>query len=540
MGLGHSPVPTFAISSNGSFMVYIARNEDGTRQLWYRSLEDSSARPIPGTVGAGFQPMISPDGTRVAFVSVPGGGMEVAPIDGGPVTKVSNDRDPWGGGWLGDGTIFYARRDNSSLRWVNPQTGPVRDLYVGYCPMPEPLSASEVICGGGDHKFAEVGNVDETPFTLRPVMQTTAGGGRRPLRGSEFHLVGGKYLVYTSVDASIMATKFVDRDSLLVGRSVALIEGVARPYYTGAGYYALGRDGTLVYAPGANMEVSVLVRRALDGKEDTLPGAPARHLRFNISPGGRKLASVVEGIREQRLRLYDLDTGGYEVLDEAPYLSTPFWGAGGRELIYQREWGDSSEVVAQRLNSSARPRVLLADDPGALVQYVDSSLMLFSITGNGRGGIVAVDASVHPAHVDTVISTPTLMARISPDRRWLVWTDMAATVYLARWPKLDPRWTLATGQPFEPYWLPDGAILLHDPGGRTYTIAPHPGAHPYGPLELRFTDPHMEETPGWSNSIASDGEVVYPVMPDEFHLRYVRVVPHWVAHMEHAVDEANR
>ncbi len=50
----------------------------------------------------------------------------------------------------------------------------------------------------------------------------------------------------------------------------------------------------------------------------------------------------------------------------------------------------------------------------------------------------------------------------------------------------------------------------------------------------------MEETPGWSNSIASGGEIVYPVMPDELHLRSVRVVPHRVAHMEHAVDEANR
>jgi len=542
MDLGASPVPTFAISADGSFMVYLATNADGTRQLWYRSLVDSSARPIPGTEGAWFTPLISPDGTHVAFLSLTRGGMEVTSIDGGPVTKVSDDIDDWGARWLSDGTIFYAYNDNGGLRWVDPQTGPVRDVTVGYCPMPEPLSKSEVICGGGATKFAEVGNVDETPFTLRPVMQTT-GGDRIPLRGSAFHLVDGRYLVYTSVDASIMATKFVNRDSLLVGRSVALVQGVARPFYIGAGYYDLTRDGALVYAPGANMEVTVLVRRTPSGAEDTLRGAPARYLRFNISPDGRKLASVVEGIRDQELRLYDLQTGDFEVLDQARFLSTPFWASGGAELIYQRQERDTAEVLARRLNSSERPRVLL-DLPGAtLVQYVDSSLMLLTV-GQGED-VLAVDASVHPARVDTLITDPTYFVRVSPDRRWLVWRDQADRGYLARWPSLNPRWTISTGQPFEPYWLPDGSLLLHDPPnpdvGHTYTMAIHPGADPpNGPLELRFGDPRMGETPGWSNAITSAGAVVYPLMPAQLYVHYVRVVPHWVERMERAVDEANK
>ena len=543
MGLGASPVSGFAVSPDGTFIVYVSKNEDGTGQLWFRSLVDSTARPIPGTDDASFQPIISPDGTRVAFLDRTQGGMEVAPIDGGPLTKVSDDVDAWGGRWLGDGTIFYAVHDNNTLRWVDPQTASVRDVSVGYCPMPELLSKSEVICGGGEQKFAQVGNVDETPFTLRPVMQAAAGGERIPLRGSEFHVVDGTYLVYTSVDASIMATKFVNRDSLLVGRSVALVQGVARPFYIGAGYYDLSHDGTLVYAPGANMEESVLVRRTLDGTEDTLPGAPARHLRFNISGDLRRLASVVEGIRDQELRLYDLQTGNFEVLDEAPYLSTPFWASAGGELVYQRQARDTSEVVARRLNSPERPRVLLDLPDATLVQYVDSSLMLFTM-GTGQG-IVSVDASVHPARVDTVITDPTYFARVSPDRHWLVWRDQAENSYLARWPGMDQRWTLSTSRPFEPYWLPDGSILIHEPPksdvSRTYAIAIHPGADPpHGPLDLRFVVPRMGESPGWSNAITSDGAVIYPLMADQLRVRYVRVVPHWADGMKRAVDGANR
>jgi hypothetical protein len=285
------------------------------------------------------------------------------------------------------------------------------------------------------------------------------------------------------------------------------------------------------------------VRRILGGAEDTLRGAPARHLRFNISPDGRKLASVVEGIRDQELRLYDLETGDFEVLDQARFLSTPFWASGGTELIYQRQERDTAEVLARRLNSSQRPRVLL-DLPGVtLVQYVDSSLMLLTV-GQGED-VLAVDASVHPARVDTLISDPTYFARVSPDRRWLVWRDQADRGYLARWPGLNPRWTISTGQPFEPYWLPDGSLLWHAPPnpdvGHTYTMAMHPGADPpNGPLELRFGDPRMGETPGWSNSITSSGAIIYPLMPEQLHVHYVRVVPHWVERMERTVDEANK
>ena len=542
MVVAHAPQPTFALSPDGSFVVYVARKADGTGELWYRSLTGSSARSLAGTAtDPNMAPYISPDGKRVAFVS-PSGGLWVRPIAGGAASKVSESPDAWGGGWLESGTLFYADHDNFVLRWVDPQTGPVRDLPVNYCPMPSLLSTSQVICGGGEEKYAVVGDVDQKPFTLRPVMQIMAHGERVPLRGAGFRPFDGKYLVYTSIDGTVMATEFVDRDSLLVGRSVALVTGVRAPTYTGAGFWDVSRDGTLVYAPGANMQMQVMVRRALDGDREILPGDPAEHLRFAIGPDGRELASVVEGVRDQELRLYDLQTGEYEVLDQAPYLSTPFWASGGQDLVYLRRRADSSQVVRRRLNSSEPPTVLLTwPDEAArrwLVQYVDSSLMLIK---NGDAGVIAVDASVQPARIDTVIPQNTSFARISPDRHLLVWTDKANGTYLSPWPKLDRRWTLSTGQPYEPHWLPDGTLLIHQVDGRTYTMAIRPGADPpVGPLTLRFDDPRMGEGPGWSNSITSDGAVVYPLVPDQPSVDYLRVIPHWLTHMEHAVDEANK
>ena len=538
MEASHAPERNFAVSPDGSFVIYVVRESDGTERLQYQSLTGTSAHSIAVTAEGHFDPMISPDGKRVAFVSA-SGGLWVTPVAGGAVSKVSESVDAWGGGWLENGTLFYAANENSVLRWVDPQTGPVRDLPVGYCPMPSLLSPSQVICGGGSRKYAQVGDVDHEPFTSRPVVQIRTGGARVPLRGSGFRLFGGRYLVYTSVDATIMATKFVDRDSLLVGRSVALVPGVRDPIYTGAAFWDVSRNGTLVYAPGANMQSSVLVRRALDGDREVLPGDPAEHLRFSVSPDGHELASVVDGVRQQELRLYDLETGKFEVLAGARYISTPFWTPDGRDLVYMRQSADSSRVVRRRLNSSEPPKVLLTL-PGRreLVQYVDASLMLIS---RGETDLIAVDASVKPARIDTVKAHDTDLARISPDRRWLVWRDAADGMYLSPWPKMDRRWTLSTGRPFEPYWLPDGDLMIHDVNGKAYTIAIHPGADPpNGPLTLRFDDPRMGESPGWSNAITGDGAVIYPLAPDQPYIDYLRVVPHWLTHMERAVDEANQ
>ena len=543
MAVAHTPQPIFALSPDGSFVVYVARKADGTRELRYRSLTGSSARSLAGTPASPYMaPYISPDGKRVAFVS-PSGGLWVMPIAGGAATRVSESPDAWGGGWLDNGTLFYADHDNFVLRWVDPQTGPVRDLPVNYCPLPSLLSTSQVICGGGEEKFAVVGDVDRKPFTLRSVMHITARGERVPLRGSGFRPFDGKYLVYTSIDGTVMATEFVDRDSLLVGQSVALVTGVRAAAYTGEGFWDVSRDGTLVYAPGANMQMHVLVRRTLDDDREILPGDPAEHLRFAIGPHGRELASVVEGVRDQELRLYDLQTGKYEMLDQARYLSTPFWASGGQDLVYLRRGADSSQVVRRRLSSSEPPTALLTwpDDAARkwLVQYVDPSLMLIK---NGDAGVIAVDATVKPARIDTVIPENTFFARISPDRHWLVWTDKAYNTYLSPWPKLDRRWTLATGQPYEPYWLPDGTLLIQGgPANTIYTMAIRPGADPpVGPLTPRFDDARMGYGPGWAVSIASDGAVIYPLVPDQPSVDYLRVVPHWLTHMERAVDEANK
>lgn len=61
-------------------------------------------------------------------------------------------------------------------------------------------------------------------------------------------------------------------------------------------------------------------RWSSDGRTTPLPVEEAVHLRSTPSPDDRRLASVVEGIQQQELRIYDLRAGTHETVDQAVYL----------------------------------------------------------------------------------------------------------------------------------------------------------------------------------------------------------------------------
>ena len=56
-----------SLAPDGTFIVYRVQHGDSA-QLWYRSLVDASARPIPGTSNA-TRPRISPAGTAMSTPS---------------------------------------------------------------------------------------------------------------------------------------------------------------------------------------------------------------------------------------------------------------------------------------------------------------------------------------------------------------------------------------------------------------------------------------------------------------------------------------
>lgn len=549
-------LPSMAVAPDGRFVVYEAQRGEA-RELWYRSLESLEARPIPGTQGSFGTPIISPDGSQVAYFV--GTELRVARVDGeGSPSVIGPANAAAGGIWRDDGTIVYSDQDGRLLRFTDPEAGPLRDLAVQYCLYPTLLAdETEVLCGGGAWKFAFSRSVDAPEgllFWTRGASTTQPGAA---LRGSQFRVVDGEWLVYLAVDGTLMATRIEDSAARTVGRSVSLVSDVRRQSYTGAGQWDLTRDGTLVYALGDNGEVGRLVERGRDGDVESLDAQEAAHLRFEMSPDGGRLASVVEAVQGQELRVHDLRTGTVEVVDEGFFVGYPAWSPDGASLVYVRKVGreDGYALIRRDLDGLGAAVELLSVEDGFTYYQPSTWLapdsLLLGVAGGGDAALL-IDPRTAPPGVDTLPFNPFFVA-ISPDRRWIVWSPQGEDrILLQPWPDLGRRYTI-TNQGNEARWLADGRLVFYGasddvesgsgaPGSLPFLVAEmNPdGQGPPGAAELLYYDRRWSDTPGWSHTPSPTGGLIYLEGPEVTRVHYLRVIPGWVDEMKAAVAEANR
>ena len=539
---------TYAVARDGSFVVYLARVGEGT-QLWYRSLHGTDAHPIPGTEGAGGTPRLSPDGTRVVFQVA--GEMKLASLAGGAVTVIGRTQDPHGGAWLPDGRLFFADNDGRLLRWIDPGAGSVREQAITYCVNPQLIGDDRVLCGGGADNFAFVVSLDR-PTVKVPVRPSnpTAASVSAVLLGSHFRVIDGRYLVYMSVDGTLMGTRIANLDSLMFGRSVPLVPMVRRSSYSGVGQFDIADDGTLTYIPGINADVGRLVRVTRDGRLVPLAMEAAAYLRFAPSPDGRRLAAVAQGLQHQELEVFDLEGGPKETLDTAFYIGAPAWSPDGHALAYRKsEDPDEESLLLRRLDSPDRPIPLLSHRPPVNVQVSGWPAANVLVVGSllSKGGALIVDPTRTPATIDS-LSLRAFFVSVSPDRRWIAYQKPGVTgVYLQPWPALDrhylvdaegtePRWASSTELVYLSQYRAAGVIAASVYRAR---IGPN-ASSPVGSRELVVRDPRFADTPGWSLATTPSGELIYLQSPSENLGFYLRVIPGWVARMKRAVDAANR
>ncbi len=534
----------FSVSPDGSFLVYVAQ-KGATTELWYRSLTSADGHPIPGTEGAASTPWVSPDGTQVAFMDV-GLQMKITGIDGGSVAPVASVTLPFGGTWTDDGQIFFGDDNGRRVRWADPLGGASRDVVVGgSCIHPVLLGAGDrVLCGGGADKFASIREL-ANPGQVRYWHRAGAGTGGMPalLRGADFRVVDGRYLVYMGIDGSIMATRIESADSLTVGRSVTLVPDVRREDYTGTGQFDIARDGTLVYLPGGNGEVGRLVRFTPGGRVEPMGVEEAAHLRFREDPAGRRLATVVEGLEQQELRVYDLATGTHQTLAEGSFINVPVWSPDGSRLAYSvTEEPGRESLVSRRLDSVEKPRELATTTTPTTFRpsmYLSDDSLLVGFPGDESAMIVSA------AGIDSVGLSAGQFVSVSPDHRWVAFQASASgDLQIQPWPALNRRYFVAT-LGLEPQWRSSTELVWMEQSDEGpwefHRVLLHPGADPpVGTPELIGVAPQFGQTPGWSWALGRDGDLIYLQTPAERTEHYFRVVPGWVRTMKRAVDEANR
>jgi len=532
----------FAVPPGGEFVVYETVRQ-GRSELWYRSLLDATVRRIPGTDG-GSQPVLSPDGRRIAFFRLGDGGwtVEVIPVEGGTATPIGR-----GVGvlrrlqWPTEGRILVIDANSSVARWMDPERGPVSSVSIPYCESQALIAGGDgLLCGGGGAKWGyrvAIGDTafEGTPFRDRTQQLWRAEDSNRVF-GSSFRVVEDRYLTWASIGGDLLAAP-VDLETGRVGRAVRMASGLGLANFTGDASYAIAASGTLVYAQGDNRSVGHLVHLS-GGGIDTLPVGREAFLTYEYSPDGRRLAAVVEGLEGMELRIYDLSSGRHQTWIRRPVLTHPVWSPGGDRLAF----GESDSIFVGSPDRSGPPELLVYLPGFEVLRWMPDD-RLFGIRWDPNAAL-ALRLDRRPVTVDSLFSDTGFLFP-SADGRWIAYTNNAYTeAWIEPLPRDGRRFLAAAGNLEDIAWL--SAFELGVPitdGSRTRIerVTVDPGANP--PVRNRGTwadAPQFRDANGPSFSTAPGGGLIYLQGAIERPASYLRVVPHWVERMKQAVDEANR
>ena len=535
----------FAITPTGDAVVFPVVNH-GVQSLWSRSLLDGTLRHLDGTEGA-RQPTIARDGAQLAFLrdGTTERTIEVMPISGGKSTVLARVPSWAELRWLPDGRLLSVEDDGTLVRWTDVGGGPSSTQSLSYCILPSLLpDAVALLCGGGGVKAAYT--VDTRDARVNHFLHTGVGDSTLVF-GSNFQLIGGKYLAYMSKGGDLIAAP-VDLAKRRVGRPVRMSTGLSMREYSGAGSFAISQSGTLVYAAGANHAVGHLVRQG-ERSLDTLPVGREAFRVYAVSPDGRQLAAVVDVLDGQELRIYDLTTGKFVISEHAASVGQPVWSPIGDRLLYAVSSTslDSVVVFVRSLNTvGAAKQLFRVPSFGGYNWLPDGRVFGQMWTSLVAVAAVAVAVSVDrtPVRIDTLARNVGFV-RASPDGHWLTYNGADLnTLWLEPLPANGKRYQVHAGAPTEDaFWLSPTELVFKVYRGVTgfdrVTINPT-GDNPVTNRRRWIETPRALDTDGLSSTPTPDGRIVYVQGDVEPAVRSLRVIPNWVAKMKRAVDEANK
>ena len=452
-----------ALSPDGNRVALLARDAEGKRMLWVRSLDALSARPLEGTDGA-VSPFWSPDSRFLGYFA----NRKLFKVDasGGRPQLLCDASESRGGTWGADGTILF--NGIEGLYRVSAQGG-------------QPAPATKVDPKEEAHRWPFF-LPDGRHFVFLADAATTEGHHIRlgSLDSPETEILFGAispiaysppgYLLYVNQGA-LVARPFDTRTLKVTGDPVTVAEHVREIGENHEFDFSVSQNGTLAYQSGSPNSQLTWFDRA--GKKLNTVGEPGNYGSVALSPDGRRaaLASLDADGRVADIWVVDLERGNMSrVTFDSSGESNPVWSPDGNQIAFSSSRAGNGQVslYVKAAGGAGEDQLLLQSDSE---KYASSwsrdgqNLFFENWAPKTKGGVWLLPFS-GDRQAKPVLQTNAfdqVGAQISPNGRYLAYTSNESgrwEVYVQPFPASGEKWTISSGGAGLPLWRDDGKELF--------------------------------------------------------------------------------
>jgi serine/threonine-protein kinase len=547
LGIGR---PSLALAPDGSRLVYVAQ-ATGATALYYRDLDNQlDFARLPGTEGA-YYPFFSPDGHWVAFYA--DGFLKKISIPEGQLITLARVKDPMGGDWAADGRILVPDDQGTNPAWVSEDGGTLQPI-----PLPDKEARQwrypRLLPDGhwaihtdwdGALAISSVESGREYGVTSRGVTRRDSTDVSKLLFGTNPVYVQSGHILYLAGSGGVlMALPFDAAKQLVLGPPAPVLKGVRQEAEGGGGQFAIGRDGTLLYAPGVDAGVSQLVWLEPPATLDTLPFPKAKYGGFDLSPDGTQIFVRIQSPSGQgELWVFDLYKHSQNrISTQGTPLFTPRWWPDGKRIVFA-EFGPaaglSAPVVRQTPENFSRRDTLVA----AAIEVVPSpDGKKLAVTGwRNQAGLWMVPAPGNGGQAVQLLPRRVSFMSFSPDGRWIVYAvPDPQGIYVSSTENPDERHPISANGGEEPRWSLHGDQIVYRDRQQWFVVdvTTRAGFHASRSRVL-FTGAYLN-VPGWSHDISADGRRHLLLLgPHEATSNRLVAVTNWLSEVRRLAPAGN-
>jgi eukaryotic-like serine/threonine-protein kinase len=456
------------VSPDGTKLAFISRDDKGKVMLYVRRLNSATAQPLAGTEDA-ENPFWSTDSRDIAFFAE--SKLKKIGADGGPPQVICDAAQGRGGAWSKNGVIIFTPGASRPLFRVSAAGG-----------APEPASKLDFTKGENSHRWPYfLPDGQHFLFWARSrrgaqehaLYVGTLGSleAKLVMKSETMAIFVPDYLLFLR-DQTLMAQPFNARRIETTGPPVPIAEHVVIHGGNNRPMFSASDTGVLIYQTGFLQGTWHLSWFTKDGKPAGTAGDLDRYVGPALSPDGKRVAVAVTSSQ---------GTSDIWILDLLRNTKTRL--TFGTSLIFPPVWSPDGKTVFHSSNVKGQAHIYAKSADGSgdeqtVLESNDAAEIPSSISPDQRY-LVYVRVASEGKGVPTIWALPLFGDRkpfpvvqtefdqgdpaVSPDGKWLAYGSDASgrhEVYITAFPGAGAKWQVSTEGGDVPKWRRDGKELF--------------------------------------------------------------------------------